>query len=294
MLVSARQELQLIANLVERLGHVPALGIEAGKRYHFTAFGALGFAMASSPNAMAALNIALRYFHLTFAFTRFIVTQVDDDTHVLIDASALPEQLRAFMVERDSSALVTVQRDLFSIRPALRELHFAFPEPERIDPYEDFYRVRPVFNASSNLAILRTETMMAPLSQGNELALKIAEDQCRSMLERYRARVGLSARVRELLIRQTGTMPDMEAVASALCMTARTLRRRLLDEHTTFQKLRDELRHALAEELLSECVLSVEQIAERLGYADSTSFINAFKRWTGNTPLFYRKRRHRH
>ncbi|WP_024302447.1 AraC family transcriptional regulator [Pseudogulbenkiania sp. MAI-1] len=290
VLISARQELRLITNLVRHLGHVPALGIEAGKRYHFTAFGALGFAMVSCPNGLSALEVALKYFHLTFAFTRFAVQQVGDQTHVLIDDSTLPEEVRAFVVERDTSALVTVQRDLFPARPALSELYFSFPAPESVGAYEDFYRVRPVFDATSNRAVLNTEALLEPLSQANELALQAAEDQCRSMLDRYQTRIGLSAKVREQLILQGGDIPDMDTVARTMCMTPRTLRRRLLDENTTFLKLRDEVRCALAEELLAERVLSVEQIAERLGYADPTSFINAFKRWNGVTPLSYRKK----
>jgi AraC-like DNA-binding protein len=290
VVVSARQELRLITNLVERLGHVPTLGIEAGKRYHFTSFGALGFAMVSCPNALSALDIALRYFHLTFAFTRFNVSHHGDYTHVVIDDSAVPNPVRAFVVERDSSALITVHRDLFPIRPALTELHFSFPQPGRIDIYEDFYNVRPEFDAPTNLAILSTQTLMEPLTQANELALKAAEDQCRAMLDRYQSRAGLSARVKALLTRHSGFMPDMDTLAATLCMTPRTLRRRLVDEGTTFLQLRDEVRYALAKELLCECVLSVEQISERLGYVDPTSFINAFKRWAGRTPLSYRRR----
>ena len=82
--------------------------------------------------------------------------------------------------------------------------------------------------------------------------------------------------------------PDMGEVASDLYMTTRTLRRRLLDEGTSFAELRDEVRQTLAEELLSGPGLSVEQIAERLGYAEATSFVNAFKRWRGRTPHNYR------
>ncbi len=288
VVVSARQELRLITNLVEHLGRVPALGIEAGRRYHFTAFGALGFAMVSCPNVLSALDVALRYFHLTFAFTRFVVQQVGENTHLVIDDSTLPEAVRAFVVERDSAALVTVQRDLFATRPVFRELYFSFPLPESVGTYEDFYRVRPVFNAASNRAVLNTEALLEPLPQANEFARQAAEDQCRAMLARFQTRIGLSARVREQLISQGGEIPDMDAVAQTLCMTPRTLRRRLLDENTTFLKLRDEVRCALAEELLAERVLSVEQIAERLGYADPTSFIHAFKRWRGATPLAYR------
>jgi AraC-like DNA-binding protein len=35
-------------------------------------------------------------------------------------------------------------------------------------------------------------------------------------------------------------------------------------------------------------LVSIEQIAERLGYAEPTSFINAFKRWRGSTPHSFR------
>src|SRR3546814_4667043 len=73
-----------------------------------------------------------------------------------------------------------------------------------------------------------------------------------------------------------------------LLMTARTLRRRLLDEGTTYAELRDEVRQTLAEEFLSGPRMSIEQIAARLGYAEATSFINAFRRWSGDTPHAFR------
>ena len=79
-------------------------------------------------------------------------------------------------------------------------------------------------------------------------------------------------------------MPDMEEVANALHLTVRTLRRRLREEATSFAQLRDEVRMALAEALLAGPRLSMEQIADRLGYADATSFISAFKRCRGRTP----------
>ena len=289
VIVSAEQELRLIRNLLRHLGNIPALGIEAGKRYHFTAFGALGFAWVSSPTARSAMDVTLRYFHLTFAFTRFQVQDLGDETQVTIDDSSLPADVQAFVVERDSAAMVTVQRDLFSSRPALLAVHFKCPEPADTQVYEAFYGVKPVFGAVSNRAILNRTAVMAPLSQGNALALKAAEDQCAALLDRHQSRVGLAAKVRDDLVRSGPPMPDMNDVASALCMTPRTLRRRLLEDGTSFLKLRDETRLALAQELLSGPVLSVEQIAERLGYSEPTCFINAFKRWTGQTPLAYRK-----
>lgn len=287
--VPATHELRLIRNLVDHLGHVPGLGIEAGRRYHFTAFGALGFAMVSCPTMRRVLELTLRYFHLTFAFTRFQVQERGNETHVILDDSGVPEALRQFVVERDSAAIVTVQRDLFSAGPGLFELHFSHPEPTYSSLYESFYGLRPTFNAADNRAIASTSTLAEPLPQANELALKAAEDQCRILLNKHTSRVGLAANVRARLARSGAQMPGMNALARELRMTQRTLRRRLVDEGTTFLKLRDEVRLALAEELLTEFALSVELVSERLGYSDPTCFINAFKRWTGKTPLAFRK-----
>ncbi|MBK9236846.1 MAG: AraC family transcriptional regulator [Rhodoferax sp.] len=101
VIVSAEQEVRLIRNLIRHRGNIPALGIEAGKRYHFTAFGALGFAWVSSPTARSAMDVTLRYFQLTFAFTRFQVQDQGDETQVTLDDSNLPADVRAFIVERD-------------------------------------------------------------------------------------------------------------------------------------------------------------------------------------------------
>lgn len=288
--VSAAQELQLIRNLVARRGGVPALGIEGGTRYHFTAYGMLGFAMASSPTLRSALDIALRFSALTFAFTRFRVEDAAGETRITLDDLGVAPELRRFILERDASALATVQRDLSGARPALNALHFSFPAPKNIAPYEAAFGVRPVFGAAATVAAISSEALRQPLPQANELMLKTAEDQCLALLDRRRARAGLAARVRDRLVRNSAAMPDMEAIAETLCLTARTLRRRLAAEGTTFIDLRDEVRLALAEDYLLRPNLAVEEIAAQLGYATPTSFINAFKRWKGVTPLGYRKR----
>jgi AraC-like DNA-binding protein len=287
-LVSGEQELRLIRNLVNDLGDPPGLGIEAGQRYHFTAFGVLGFAIISSPTPRAALDVALQYFDLTFAFTRFNVEDHGAQTRVIVDDDGVPSDVRAFLVARDFSCFVTVMRDLFSFEPALEALQFAFPAPADTGDYERFFRVRPQFSMPPTMAVLDRAQFEQRMPLANELALHAAREQCRQLLDARRARSGLASKVRELLAARAAEMPDMDATARELCMTARTLRRRLFDEHTTYAELRDEVRQALAEEFLNGPRMSIEQIAARLGYAEATSFINAFRRWSGQTPHAFR------
>jgi AraC-like DNA-binding protein len=79
----------------------------------------------------------------------------------------------------------------------------------------------------------------------------------------------------------------MKSVAAALGTSTRTLRNQLSRESTSYRKLVDELREALAEQLLATHT-SIDEIARRLGYADASSFISAFKRWKGVAPGGYR------
>ena len=291
LLVSRQQELQLIENLVRQAGVQVVLGIQAGMKYHVTAFGVLGFAIMSSRNVRSAMDVGLQYFNLTFAFSRFIVTDDGDETHVTLEVDAdVPAHVAAFVVERDLAALISVARDLYHLEPMINKVQFQHPMPDMFHVYQDFFGVTPVFNAPTNRVSFDKARMLQPLPQANELACMAALQQCQQLLEARKIRQGVADNVRQRLIASPAYMPDMQRVANELCVTARTLRRHLQAENTSFAELRDEVRMTLADEFLRSSRLSVEQIAERLGYAESTSFINAFKRWHGMTPYVFQKR----
>ena len=84
-------------------------------------------------------------------------------------------------------------------------------------------------------------------------------------------------------------MPSLVRVAEELHLSERSLRRHLQAEGTCFRALADEVRKALAIELLTKAGLKLDEIAGCLGYADAGSFIHAFKRWTGESPTQFRR-----
>ena len=171
VIVTAHQELRMIRNLVEHLPDVPGLGMLVGSRYHFTAFGSLGFAIVSSPTARSALDVALGYFHLTFAFTHFRVMDTQGESMLTLDDTGIPADLQRFIVERNLRALVTVQRDLFSFNAPLKRLSFRFSRPSYAQDYVEIFGVEPVFDAPINEAVMDRSVMLLPLPQANSLAL---------------------------------------------------------------------------------------------------------------------------
>lgn len=71
-------------------------------------------------------------------------------------------------------------------------------------------------------------------------------------------------------------------------MSVRTLQARLSSEDARFSELVEKQREDLAKAYLSQGIHSLDEIADRLGYGEQTSFGRAFKRWTGMTPQQYR------
>ena len=78
-------------------------------------------------------------------------------------------------------------------------------------------------------------------------------------------------------------------VAAALDIHPQTLRRRLSTEGTTFKDIKNQVRRDTALHFLGKQGLSIEEIAHRAGFSESSAFIRAFKGWTGVTPYTYRK-----
>lgn len=75
-------------------------------------------------------------------------------------------------------------------------------------------------------------------------------------------------------------------------MTKRTLMRRLKEEGTTYQQLKDRVRRDRAVTLLRDHVLSVSAVAEAVGFSDAAVFARSFRKWTGTSPREFRAGSH--
>ena len=82
--------------------------------------------------------------------------------------------------------------------------------------------------------------------------------------------------------------PSAEHIAKALHLSLRSLQRHLADEGCRFDTLLNESRENLALLHLRDPQVSLSEISYLLGFADTSSFSRAFKRWTGMTPGQFR------
>lgn len=140
-----------------------------------------------------------------------------------------------------------------------------------------------VENTARDVLIIPADLVTQPMPAADPQTAAICIRQCEELLNRRRARRGISATVRMRMIQDSTQIPSMATVAKELCITERTLHRRLGAEGTSYRALLDEVRATLAAELLNSG-LSVEETARRLGYSETAAFTRAHTRWNGHPP----------
>lgn len=81
----------------------------------------------------------------------------------------------------------------------------------------------------------------------------------------------------------------LDAVAERLGIKPRTLRTRLTEAETSFNQVLADFRYRLARQLLATTDESIDEIVYLTGFSEPSTFYRAFKRWSGMTPIEYRK-----
>lgn len=84
-------------------------------------------------------------------------------------------------------------------------------------------------------------------------------------------------------------LPSLTELAGLLNLSCATLRRRLEEQHTSLNQLRERCRQSLAQEWLRDPGLTLEDISDRLGFSQPSAFRRAFRAWTGTTPAAWRR-----
>lgn len=124
-----------------------------------------------------------------------------------------------------------------------------------------------------------------------DLQAMLAQEALYLTTYRYRRDRLLVNRVRDLLNDRLGAHSiTADTLADILSISTRTLHRQLLEEGTSLQCLKNEVRRKKAEHLLLHTTRPVKQIAQAVGYRNEQGFTRAFSQWTGASPMSFRQR----
>lgn len=174
-------------------------------------------------------------------------------------------------------------------RIPIKLAEFAYKRPEHAEEYRLFFYGPHKFEQSKTQLSFDSSFMDLPVIRSREDLPELMKEAPYVFLVKPNNTASINAQIRRILENNLDPeMPDFESVAFQLNTSTQTLRRRLKDEDTSFQAIKDQVRRDLAIYYLSDNKLSINEIALKVGFTEPSTFHRAFKKWTGVTPGDYR------
>lgn len=167
---------------------------------------------------------------------------------------------------------------------------FINPAPPNLGDFEAFFRCPVAFDASHTEVVWPAELLHTPLKSPDHVMRAMLDQQAEMLLAQVKASEepipGLQKAIQESI---TAGLPGLPEVARRLCISTRTLQRRLMGQGTSFRDELERVRVEMAKRCLQTGELSLADIANFLAYNDQSAFTHAFKRVTGISPAKFQR-----
>ena len=268
-----------------------ALGIHLAESLPRGALDLIEYALRSSPSLGNGLDRLARYGRLLSDRVAARIHREGESLLLLVhDTATTP--LHPARAEFALAVALKLARD--STGADLTPVHVCFthPAPDNMAEHRRFFNGQVRFAAGSSSMSLSSSDAFRPMHDADAALAGIIRRRLENALgDRDRSRAGaMSTRVRRLRVEHLGqSVLTVDAAATALAVSRRTLTRRLAEERASFRHILDEVRSDLARALLQDRSLSIGDIAFFLQYSEPAAFHRSFRRWTGLTPHAFRE-----
>jgi AraC-like DNA-binding protein len=165
---------------------------------------------------------------------------------------------------------------------------FASRAPTDLRPVQGFFRAPVRFDSDESAVIFERRWLDQPLPPVDPQTRKQVEAAVN--VQRDLLMSDLPATVRRLLRKHLLLgQCSMDDLAGQLGMHRRTLDRQLQRCGMHYSDLLESVQTDVAQQLLRDTDMQVQQVAESLDFSSAANFATAFRRWTGMTPSEYRR-----
>jgi AraC-like DNA-binding protein len=260
-------------------------GLLAGQRWNLSHFGAVGRLMRHSRTVGDALRVLTTYQGLHSDVAAAFVLEREGTTSLgyAIYGPRIPHQDQIYDLALAFTA--NILKALCGPRWSASEVVISRTAPADGTPYRQFFQAPVRFDYEHSAVWFPTAWKRSPIASANP-------DVRRDLLAAIEAsgQSLLVPRLHRLLrLQLLEGKCSGDDLARTLSLHRRTLNRRLKEQGTTFQHVLDEVRFEVAQQLLADTHLAIDDIAAALCYGEVSAFIHAFRRWSGTTPAQWRR-----
>lgn len=269
-------------------------GLHVAEHMTLDAFDVVGHLVARSLTFGQALDRVVAYSRILHDAGRVELEHVGDRLMVYPGCRGLTHDVPRHVAEFSAASVLVLGR--LVTRTPLRALavRFRHPAPPAIAEHARIFQVAPTFGAPETEVHLPRACANLVIPDAQPGVLTYLDAYAKDVVTRLPTDDDLVSAIERLVATSIARgIPELDAIATQLAMTTRTLQRRLAELETSYQVVVDRVRQRYAERYLADDRLPIAEVAFLVGYADPGNFHRAFRRWTGATPAAYRAARAR-
>lgn len=258
------------------------IGLILGQNKKASALGILGLIVRDTPDIKSALQTLINNLHI-HAQDSIIPNFYFNETEAFlsIDPTLTPNKNNHHVADLIMGCTIGLMKSLINSNFKATEVRLGARESHSLNQYTRLLNTKVKINQPHNEIVFPRELL--------DLKLEEIDPQYNALLKDYvnkdKDKSHYSTRV-ESIIRNVlaDAKCNIEYVAEQFSLNKRTLNRKLALENTTFKALVNKVKKEESQKLLLNTYNTITQVALELGYAEASSFTNAFKSWFGITP----------
>lgn len=270
----------------ERISGDPDIGLRIAALMPTFRGQIMEYLFLSSPTFGEGLQRTIRYHRLMTDALKFEL-RVEGETAIL---TGLDHPVRHY---QEIAIAILLKFFSFVLEDEFqpKEIWLCRQEGAAAEHYQQVYRCPVVLGMPETSIRFPKQLLHRPSPAAEPQLLQIHETIAERYLVDLKKRELITQIEHELggLLEQ-GTI-ELDIVATQLGKSPRALRAELQQIGTNFNEVVAAYRERLARRLLSRTQESIDQIVYLTGFSEASAFTRAFKRWTGETPTDYRRRK---
>jgi len=267
----------------------PWLGLHFAEKIQISSHGSLGFAVSHGIDLNECLTLISRYYQTRLQAIEITGALKDGTYYLTISQTCDWEPITILLYEVLMHSLLNVIEYVIGKEIQQCRVSFPYSKPTWADKYYQFLPCPVTFGKDSATISIPTSLLSIPSVSSNPRSVDLAKSQCDIELSRLSQYNTLSDKVANFVENEGSFNLTVDDIAKHLNVSKSTLSRKLKQENTSYKSILENLRKQEAKNLLVNSDLTVEAIALKLGYEDSSNFGRSFKRWFSCSPKIYRQ-----
>jgi AraC-like DNA-binding protein len=265
-------------------------GLHLGEHYNPRNIGPVAYVVLNSPTVRAGIENIERYLHVYNEAAKWFFTSEGNRGYIRYLLTDLGIKSLRHSNEHEMTIAFNTLRMMVGSQWAPKEIQFAHEAPEQTSEHLRIFHAPVSFGCKTNAIVTDLHFVEREVLAADQRLYQILKRYLDHVLGKMPREDCLLASVRRATAE---TMRDGELrlvrVAKQMAMSARTLQRQLKERGVDFKHLADDTRQRFAMNYLKDRRNTLTEVAFLLGYSELSAFNRAFKRWTGSTPLDYRR-----